>query len=563
MAKKKQTSKLFPDVIPNINDWPIAKLSRNKKTVLDEVVQKTMERILEMTQDGDSLEEEIADALYHEKNRIKLRPWPVDPKDEQEYWNTVQSRLVDIGTNKETNSNHKAEILELLEEIVSRYANEIVAKFRTGYYEFAKRLVPHGFASLLNKKQISLPVRFGKRRMHLDEKIHLAGHIEQVRKLITKGTVVLAPTHFSNLDSVLMGWGIQSVGLPAFHYGAGLNLFNTRLFAFFMDRLGAYKVDRRKKNRIYLETLKIYSTITMKQGVHALFFPGGTRSRNGAIQDKLKLGLLSTTIDAQRMIYLENLEKENKIYIVPVAINYHFVLEAPTLIDDYLKASGREKYYFDKDELSTSFKIIKALLKILTVSSEIGLSFGKPMDVFGHEVDDEGISHDSYGNEVNIRGYFETNGIIQRDIQRESEYARLLSSNIASQFLKINLVMSSHLVAFTAFEIILKDNRKLDLYDLLRLPASDIKIEYDYFVERTEHLRNVLLEWKEEGKLDIAPHINLPIVDLIRHGLYNVGLYHARKTLRRDKSGNIVTDDIKTLYYYHNRLMGYGLENEI
>ena len=87
----------------------------------------------------------------------------------------------------------------------------------------------------------------------------------------------MVPTHFSNLDSILIGWVIHVLGLPPFIYGAGLNLFNIKILAYFMNSLGAYKVDRRKKNPIYLEALKSYSNLAIQEGAHSLFFPGGTR----------------------------------------------------------------------------------------------------------------------------------------------------------------------------------------------------------------------------------------------------------------------------------------------
>ena len=138
----------------------------------------------------------------------------------------------------------------------------------------------------------------------------------------------MVPTHFSNLDSILIGWIIHSLGLPAFIYGAGLNLFNIKIFAYFMNSLGAYKVDRRKKNVPYLETLKFYSMLAVQKGAHSIFFPGGTRSRSGMMEKHLKLGLLSSTIEAQRNLYLETPpgEEVRKIFIVPVTLNYHFVL---------------------------------------------------------------------------------------------------------------------------------------------------------------------------------------------------------------------------------------------
>src|SRR3546814_15272144 len=64
--------------------------------------------------------------------------------------------------------------------------------------------------------------------------------------------------------TLFRSWVIHSLGLPAFIYGAGLNLFNRKIFAYFMNSLGAYKVDRRKKNLPYLETLKTYSTLDRK-----------------------------------------------------------------------------------------------------------------------------------------------------------------------------------------------------------------------------------------------------------------------------------------------------------
>lgn len=563
MAKKKKTRyPLFDPVIRDMQEWPLTRLSRNRKEFLNRVIEVTMKRILEMADDGDKVEEEIADALYHEKNRIRLKPWPVDPKDEKDYWRGVEEKLVDLGGRQLSKEEERAFLYQLLESIVVRYGNEIIGNFQPGAYKFARALIPHGFASLLRGKTITQPPAILKRGLKVEEKIHLGGELELIRELATKGTIVMVPTHFSNLDSILMGWGIQAMGLPAFHYGAGLNLFNVRLLSFFMNRLGAYKVDRRKKNRIYLETLKQYSTLSIKEGIHALFFPGGTRSRSGELESRLKLGLLSTAIEAQRL-QLSDPDSDGKVFIVPVVINYHFVLEAPSLIDDYLKAAGKERYYDEKDELSSTYKLFKFLLKFLTVSSDIALSFGQPTDVFGHLVNSEGESMDKQGKPIDISGYFIKNGQITDDDQRDGEYARMLSEHIIQEYRRINLVFSSHLVAFTAFELFKQQHKKLDLYEFLRIPEEDLTISYSHFTTTIEQLREKLQEMKVEGKLDLPPHMQLPVDDLVQHGLNNLGLYHARKTLKKNKKGDLVTEDMKTLFYYHNRLNGYGLEKWI
>ena len=58
------------------------------------------------------------------------------------------------------------------------------------------------------------------------------GPIEEL-KLAKQHTLVFTPTHVSNLDSPLIGYALQSVGLPPVLYGAGLNLFSNPLMAFF------------------------------------------------------------------------------------------------------------------------------------------------------------------------------------------------------------------------------------------------------------------------------------------------------------------------------------------
>src|SRR5688500_5971693 len=171
-------------------------------------------------------------------------------------------------------------------------------------------MIKFWFGRLLNGARVKKFGAFFRNKYTLRDKIHIVGKVKMLRNLARKGTVIMVPTHFSNLDSILIGWIIHSLGLPAFIYGAGLNLFNIKILAYFMNSLGAYKVDRRKKNLPYLESLKMYSGLAIQKGAHSLFFPGGTRSRSGVIEKQLKLGLLSSTVEAQRNLFLR--EKPNE-----------------------------------------------------------------------------------------------------------------------------------------------------------------------------------------------------------------------------------------------------------
>jgi glycerol-3-phosphate O-acyltransferase len=374
---------------------------------------------------------------------------------------------------------------------------------------------------------------------------------------------VMVPTHFSNLDSILIGWVIHSLGLPAFIYGAGLNLFNIGIFSYFMNSLGAYKVDRRKKNLPYLETLKMYSNLAIQKGAHSLFFPGGTRSRSGLIEKQLKLGLLSTAIEAQRNLYLESDAPDTrKIFVVPVTLNYHFVLEAPDLIEDYLQVKGQDRYFAEEDKYS-SFQLIKFMFKFFTKGSNISVSIGPGLDVMGNFVDDEGNSLDASGRVINTREYFMTNGAVTVDKQRENEYTRMLASRIVSEYHRINRVFASHLVAFVAFEMWLRRYPRLDLFGFLRLPEEELEIPYDEFREVFKKVRKELYHLEEHGRVHYATHLKGEVDIVIRRGLENVGIFHLKRPLLRNKKGNIVTQDLNVLYYYHNRLVGYDLEKFI
>ena len=77
----------------------------------------------------------------------------------------------------------------------------------------------------------------------------IRGHVAHVRDLVREGTVILAPTHVSNLDSPLLGLSLYLSQMPPFVYGAGLNLFSNPLLGWWLRRLGAYTVDRTKKAR--------------------------------------------------------------------------------------------------------------------------------------------------------------------------------------------------------------------------------------------------------------------------------------------------------------------------
>ncbi len=78
-----------------------------------------------------------------------------------------------------------------------------------------------------------------------------------------------------------------------------------------------------------------------------------------------------------------------------------------------------------------------------------------------------------------------------------------------------------------------------------------------------KRIRNTIFELYAKGQVNIAPHLKESLDDVIKHGLDNVGMYHAKRPVLRNRKGEIVTHDLNKLYYYHNRLEGYNLEKKI
>lgn len=562
MSTLKTTQNGYEPILAKRKEWPVVHLSKRRKEFVEEVIRISIAKITEKAATAEALIDDLEATLYKERLRILQEPWAVDPDDEEAFWKKVKRRLVNL-SQEEPNGPQLAQASEaILHEITARYAHEIASNFRPSRYQLARTIVTFGFSRLLNASRVKGFESFYSNRYTLRDKINIVGEIDQLRNLAQRGTIVMVPTHFSNLDSILIGWVIHELGLPPFIYGAGLNLFNIGIFAYFMNSLGTYKVDRRKKNDIYIETLKAYSSLALQWGTHSLFFPGGTRSRSGGIEDRLKLGLLGTAMEAQRINYAHSEqtgESAEKIFVVPVVLNYHFVLEAPSLIQEHLRREGQERYYVETDEASTSYKITRFLLKFFTQGSDISVSIGTAMDLLGNPVDEEGHSLDRQGNVISMREYFCTAGSIRRDEQRESEYTRMLGQAVLQSYYRINRVFSSHLVAFAAFEIIRQQHRSFDLYNLLRLPEEDLVIPYPQFREVCNRLREAVFQLRNQGKVEVAPHLEGDLDEVIEHGLSNVGLYHAQRPLLRDKAGNITTANLNTLYYYHNRLEGYDL----
>ncbi len=551
--------KIYPPLMPNIRDWPIHKLYEDRDGLIETVDRLTVEHIVE--KHGDRIGDLISRVCYLELIRLKENRWKVDPPNEEQFWKRIRN---EVQTHESLRPDLRQEQnKEILKRIIHRYTTEIAGNFKESTFVFARKFLTLFFRRLLNAAAGKNIRRLWTSKYKLYERIKLRGDVDHVRNMFQHGTVVVLPTHLSNLDSILIGYALDAVvGLPAFAYGAGLNLYESEIFAYYMTRLGAYRVDRRKKNPIYLDSLKIMSQVMLERGTNSLFFPGGTRSRSGAIERELKYGLLNSLLSAQRSIFQHG--GQQKIIVVPLIIGYHCTLEAQSLISGYLKSTGEEKYTGSGRKNLRLRNLLSFSWKFFSQSSEIHLSFGEPMDVLGYKLDAQANSVDDRGQHVNIQEFFSLHGQIEANRQREAVYTRKLAEKVVDNYERYYVVLTSHLVAFTAFNILVKMFPSMNLFALLRLPVDMLTIPISLFRQTFEQYLQILRQLEKEDKILLQAELHTLEIDaMIRHGIKYLGSFHAIWPVKADNRDNIVARNPMLVYYYHNRLSGFHLEDKI
>jgi glycerol-3-phosphate O-acyltransferase len=526
-----------------------------RNEIRDAVVTEVQSRILEAclqqagVAGGLPLDVLVNDTLYHEKKRLEIHASAPDRDADLAFWGQVKHRLGTAG---------ESELRRLLGEIIARFVQEVLGNFSDPVYRLSTSVLPKTLPVLLNAMS---PQRLlSKGLPDLRDTISIEGDVEGLRRAERLGTVILTPTHVSNLDSVVIGWALFAMGLKPFTFGAGLNLFANPLLSFFMRNLGAYRVDRTKTAPLYKDVLKEYATVTLEMGQSQLFFPGGTRARSGLLEQRLKLGLLSSGIHA----YINNLIRGRarpRVFVVPCTMSYEVVLEAETLVEDHLKLVGKSRYIITDDESFRPKQVLRFFRSVLAMDGRIVLRVSNPLDVFGNRVDEEGESVDSRGRHVDISRYvLDDTGRPAHIPQRDRVYVREVGDAVARAFRVDNVVLATNLVAFTLFEFLKARHPAMDLYRLLRTGGDGTGVEMGVFAERVRAVAVGARDAAAAGKLRVTDAVaeGNP-ARLIASALRHYGSYHRNPVITR-RGDRVFAGDMNLLYYYHNRLSGYGLE---
>jgi glycerol-3-phosphate O-acyltransferase len=529
--------------VPQPDDPRIFWFNSERDHIIEEVVRRIMERHGDA---DDELEQVLNDVAYHEVRRLE-RQGDNEAGRNVDFWRGVIRRLGRMSPE----GKH-----EMLRSIAESMARDVAGNFDPRVYRLAVKMVPSVLtavmqpASLLRKMLDTVPNR-------LDDLIATEGPLEKIRRLSRIGTIILAPTHTSNLDSLAIGWALHRDGMPPMLYGAGKNLFSNPIISFFMHNLGAYRVDRRIKARLYKQILKAYSCIMLERGYHSLFFPGGTRSRSGAVESRVKLGLAGTGVEAFSRNHARGAQRP--MFFVPATMNHALVLEAETLIEDYLTEKGRERYIIEDDEFSRLERWVAYLNRLKGLDCACILRFGEPMDPFCNPVDDEGRSLAPSGQVVDPGTYVSRSGSTVVDHARDAAYTHELGIAMARSFVNETVVMASQLVAHVIFRRLVRATPGVDLFGRLRYRGA-VAIPHVDLVHEIGQARDALIELELDDKVHASSTVRQGSPErLLEYVLTAWNGYHSRDVARIE-SDAVIVEDPSLLLYYQNRLQPFAQE---
>jgi len=507
----------------------------------DDIVSDVVKRICTNHEsDRTRLEIALNDAAYHEIRRLETQR-DEEARDRLGYWRAMIRR---IGKMDDT------EQRRVLHTIVTEMTRDVAGNFDPRVYRFARQAAPRLIGGIMEPRRLVTAAPES-----LDRVLKVQGDLERLRQLQNEGSLVFVPTHSSNLDSIVLAQALEISGLPPVVYGAGKNLFTNPIISFFMHNLGAYRVDRRIRVSLYKDILKLYSQVMIERGYHSLFFPGGTRSRSGMIERHVKLGLLGSAVEAFTTNQVRRVDRP--VWFVPTTINYALVLEAETLIKDWLMEEGQARYIIEDDEFSRIDRWFAFFRKMVGMRGACIIRFGDPIDPFGNRVDGRAQSLTPTGRTIDPGGYVEHRGKPVVDAQRDAAYTRELGEVLAQRYEEDTVLMSTQVVAHVLFRDLVQSTPGMDLFARLRL-RGEIGLDCETLCRELGEARDRLRGLEAKGRVRMSDVVKEDTpTELLERALSFWNGYHdsTAATLEGDR---VVLGDPALLLYYQNRLVPFA-----
>lgn len=151
------------------------------------------------------------------------------------------------------------------------------------------------------------------------------------RPLPRDAIVVYLMNHRSNADYLLVGYVLSGKVAISYAVGEWARAFPLE---YIFKSFGSYFIRRKYREPLYHCVLEQYVQLITREGVTQGIFPEGGLTRDGKLRPG-KIGLLDYLLGVAR-----DEAYRNRIYLVPVAINYDRVLEDRTLLRELARSEG-------------------------------------------------------------------------------------------------------------------------------------------------------------------------------------------------------------------------------
>jgi glycerol-3-phosphate O-acyltransferase len=197
--------------------------------------------------------------------------------------------------------------------------------------EYIDEIVP--FFNILTYYKIGLVVSRVLLNFFYKVSAEYAGRSRQAG-LPRDAVVIYLMNHRSNADYVLVGYVLS--GQVAISYAVG-EWARTFPLEYIFKSFGAYFIRRKYREKLYHTVLERYVQLITLNGVTQGIFLEGGLSRDGRL-GKAKIGLLDYVLGVAR-----DPEMRQRLYVVPVAINYDRVLEDRSLLRELDAREGRKR----------------------------------------------------------------------------------------------------------------------------------------------------------------------------------------------------------------------------
>ncbi len=281
--------------------------------------------------------------IYHYEKRTVLGPVLRSQQEMMErvlYHKNVLDKIQEISAEEDISE-------KKLRKRAYKYYREIAADFSIVTIRFFKVLVEYMFRKIF------------------DGFSYDPESLKIIKETVQKGPIVLAPSHKSHMDYLIVSYLFYLNKIVPPHIAAGVNLSFFPLGTLFRHS-GAFFLRRTFRGlKLYPVVFKQYLKTLVSEGYPIEFFIEGGRTRTGKLVIP-KLGFLNYLIEAIEEGYNKDL------YFVPISVNYDRILEEASFQEEL---RGKKKVEESTSALVESRKLLRRKY------GRVYITFNKPFSL--------------------------------------------------------------------------------------------------------------------------------------------------------------------------------------